>query len=429
MEHRPKIAILTHFNSFQDGYALAVGWRERALLLDYYGQDFDFLVNEKAAPGLYPHQLSCLTSISKDEPFEKRVRHYRKLYREVLEPYDIILTADLIYQSKGNFLAWNQAAKWVNEDFKARGLKKRWYHWIHSAFNHRKKNAAYPESLRYEPMDDATIVYMNESEKWGAAAQYGLPTEAVACVYNPKDPRSFHNFHPYAWEVTKVLDIANKDFVQVFPFCTTRADAKGVREVIHVAAAIKRAGKKVGLVLANANARRMGFEIAKKDKLCQDLGLVKYDPKKPVQDADYVWTSDIVDRKGPLPRPAVADLFLVSNYFSFGSWREVCPNVLLEAKITGNYLVVNQNTAPSVEFAGEGASYFHSPSKRPGVPDGRGDMIRGTQARMTPQDWDRVAADIIEHAPSRAHIWEFSFERIWENQLKPLLYPQKGGSQ
>ena len=406
---RPRIGILTHFGSFQDGYALAVGWRERARLLEYMDQDFELLVDERCPEGCYPGQRNCLTSIPKDEPFERRARHFQDLYERTLAPYDIVLTADILYQSKGNFLAYNQGLRSAQATFIEQGRRKAFCHWVHSAYNNHK-SAPYPESLRYTPMPDSVMVYMNDCEKSGLARMYGIPEDCVQVVYNPKDFRSFHNFHPLAWKICRTLDIPNKDIVQVFPHCTTRADAKGAREVIRAIAACKRQGAKVALILANANARRMSFEIHRKKELCEEVGLVEGE--------DYLYTSDIIDQKGPLPRAAVANLFLVSNVFVFGSWREVCPNVLLEAKISGNLLVVSQDLAPGVEFAGPRAIYFRSSAKKPGIPDGPGDMRR---VRQTDKDWDDLARTIIDKAPSREHLWDFSFERIWEDQFSPLL--------
>jgi len=51
-----KVAICSHFGGFQPSYALHVGWHERGRILERYGVDFDFLVNEKCKDKLYPHQ-------------------------------------------------------------------------------------------------------------------------------------------------------------------------------------------------------------------------------------------------------------------------------------------------------------------------------------------------------------------------------------
>ena len=406
-----KIAILTHFGTWNPGYALNVGWLERARLLQYAGQDFEFLVNETHDEGIYPNQRNCLKSIDSKLSFDRKVVAVRENYREVLAPYDVILTADLIYQSKGNFLVWNQAARHVQEDFRVNGIPKRWFHWIHSAWTQRDENAEYPTNLRFTPMADSTIVYMNEAERAGAASMYGLKPEEIAVVYNPKDPRSFFEFHELASKVVKILDIPNKRIVQIFPFCATRMDAKGINEVLQAHAAIKRAGASTALVLADANARQVDFELCRKDEYAQKLGLV--------ENEDYFWTHKLTYGKQPLPRKAVSDLFRCANVFVFSSWREVCPNVLLEARVSGNLLVVNENLPCAREFAGDRAIYFRSMVKRPGAPDGRRD--EKLQERK-PTSWDELAGKIIARAPYRENLWRFSWDRIWETQLRPLLY-------
>lgn len=406
MEQMPAIGILTHFNSFQAGYALAVGWLERARLLDYMGVDFGFLVNETAAKGMYPNQREVLGRISANEPFEKRVEFFVDNYMDVLEPYDIILTADLIYQGKGNFLAWNAAMREANRRFKKQGKPKFWCHWIHSGWtNH--KNAPYPEILRYKMMEDSILVYMNRSEQRGVMNQYKAAKQDVWCVHNPKDIRSFREFDPLAWEVTTKLNLADKDIIQILPHCSTRASAKGVSEVGAIFGALKRAGRKVALILANANARSAAFDIQLKKDQFKSYGLE--DGK------DFLFTSDLTENAAPLPRKAVADLFGVSNLFAFASWREVCPNVLLEARISGCQLAVSTGLPCAKEFGGDGAIYFDSTAKLPGIPDGKNDM------KKVRSNWDRIASTIIPKVPDRSHMWEYSFERIWTTQFKPLL--------
>jgi hypothetical protein len=91
---------------------------------------------------------------------------------------------------------------------------------------------------------------------------------------------------------------------------------------------------------------------------------------------------------------------------------------LLEATISGNLLVDNKNTAPAVEFAGPGAILYDATAKIPGVPDGEGDRhVR----KNGPDYYDALADVILQRLPSREHVWEFSFEKIWNDQLAPLL--------
>ena len=406
-----KIAILTHFSQFIPSYALAVGWLERARMFEFFDQDFDVLVNENCPKNNFPHQRECLKTFDSKEPFERRVEFFVEHYKDILAPYDIIMTADLIYQHKGNFLAWNAAMRLVNDYFKSIGKPKFWLHWIHSGWISRPRNPQYPESLRHSMMDDSFIVYMNKSEANGAASMYGTGLDNIRCVYNPKDPRSFFEMHPLVWEVTQKLDIPNKDVVQVFPHCSTRMHSKGINEVVAVHAAIKRQGKSVALVMANANARQVPVELDMQKVYMEKAGL-EYGK-------DVFFTSDLTEDKQPFPRKAVSDMFRLSNLFAFGSWREVCPNVLLEAKISDNLLVVNKNLPCAKEFAAHPRTiYMDTTSKIPGRPDGKNDRdIR----RIHESYWDDLARKILEVLPSRKHMWEYGYNTIWSTQMYPLI--------
>lgn len=404
-----KIAILSHFGSFQDGYALHVGWLERARMFQYFDQDFDFLVNVNCRDAeKYPHMKKCLLEIGSSRPFKERVAHFERQYRDLLQPYDAVLTPDLIYQAKGNFLAQNQAMRNA-----APHLKARWFHWIHSAWVRRPSVMRYPESLRFTPMENSTLIYMNESEKNGLAAMYGISPDRVACVYNAKDYRSFHEFHPFAWEITRRLNVQHKNMVQIFPHCSTRMDAKGIDAVIRVHAALKRRGASIALIFANANARKVQPEIANKKRWIEAQGLH--------ENQDYLFTSDLTENR-PLPRKAVADLFKIANVFVFASWREVSPNILLEAKISGNLLVLGNRLPCLREYGGPEAIYFDATHKTPGVPDGQTGDLQLVQYADETAYFDKLADYILTRLPSRKHCWQFSYERIWEKQLKPLLY-------
>jgi len=403
-----KIAILTHFGSFQPGYALHVGWLERAKMLEYYNQDFDFLVDRHVSPNTFPHTKNVLRTIPSGEPFEKRVKFFENQYMEILQEYDVVLTADLIYQRGGNFLAYNQAIRNVIPK-----LDCKWFHWIHSAWVKRQEKE-YPENLRFEPLDKSTLVYMNESELKGVAQMYNMPLDKIACVWNTKDYRSFNNFHKLSYRVVDILDIQNKDIIQLFPHCTTRMDSKGIDAVIEVFAAIKKQDKEVALIFANSNSstKEMQKLIQHKKNKMHALGL--YDKR------DFLFTSDIVKNHGALPREAVADLFQVSNVFVFASWREVSPNVVLEAKINGNLLVMSEGLPCAREFAGNNAIYFNATHKVPGIQDG----LKGDTKKIIHHEeyLENLAKEIINKTQDRKYQWEFSFNNIWEKQFRPLLY-------
>lgn len=406
-----KIGILSHFGSFQDGYALHIGWLARARVLEYFKQDFDFLVDTRCTTDIYPHMKKVLVPpASKD--FKEKVDFYTEQYKTLLKDYDAILTPDLIYQKGGNFLCWNQAIRNAAPDLKAH-----WYHWIHSSWTNPPKNPEYPNSLRYSLPPKSTIVYMNKSEKAGVAKQYNCSIDDIGCVYNPKDFREFNDFHPLAWDITKLLKFYEKDAIQILPHCSTRMDSKGIDSTINVFAALKKKGLKVALIFANANASRVQSEILVKKSYAISKGLI--------ENEDFIFTSDL-NQNRPLPRKAVSDIYKLANIFVFASWSEVSPNVELEAKISGNLLVLSNRLPALSEFGGPSAIYFDSSFRTPGIPSGEEGDLQVVSYNPGPEQYfDELVDRIIPRIPDRSDLWEFSYERIWYKQFKPLLYGEE----
>lgn len=412
-----KIGILTHFASFQPSYALHVGWIERAKLLQHFGQDFDFLVNLKVPDGLYPNQKNILPNIKTSKPFKERAEFFRDLYLDVLKEYDAVFTADALYQTKGNFLAYNQAIKWASPHLKAK-----WYHWIHSAWtNPPNPLPPYPENLKYEFPDtgEHMVIYLNSYELDGVAKMFNTSRDNVACIYNPKDPRNFFDLSPLAKKIVAQLKFWEKDVVQIFPHCTTRMESKGIDPIIKVFSALKRKNRNVAIVFANANSRSSQEEIRNKKNEMHDIyGLV--------ENEDFLFTSDWTENFKPLPRKDVADLFKLSNLFVFGSWRETVGNVFQEAKVSGCQLVLNQNLQPMLEMGGPEAIYFQGDYSTPGVRDGMSGNTMKMRYKPNEEEYFSVLADMIlgrlDLMPNLRDRWQFCYELIWEKQFKPLLY-------
>lgn len=405
-----KVAICSHFGGFQSSYALHVGWHERARLLERYGVQFDFFVNTKCKENLYPSQRNCLPNPPSGKPFSDRVALFTNAYVDLLEDYDVILTVDMLYQKKGNFLACNAAMREASKKLKAW-----WCHWIHSGWIHPEPESRYPENLRFSLPPRSFLVYLNSFELPELAKMYGIPldNQYTYAVYNPKDIRSFYEMDALVWTICDRLDLPNKDVVQVFPVCATRMDSKGIDGVIHTIAACKRAGRKVALIVADANSRKRKEEVDAKKAFMNGLGLV--------ENSDYLWTSDINNRQ-PISRKTVADLFKLSNLFVFTSWRETVGNIFQEAKISGCTLVLNENLPCLVEMGGHDAIYINSTHKTPGVRDGRsGDLQLVNYGNGDEAFYDVVAGLALSRIRSLQHQWYFSFDRIWLDQMEPLL--------
>jgi len=410
-----KVAILSHFQSFAPSYALAVGWYERAKMLEYFGVDFTFFTAKNCPPDSYPHQEAVLHTIPGSRPFDEKVARFTDQYIELLGDFDVVCTPDIIYQRKGNFLAWNKAARNAAEV-----IKPWWLHWIHSSWTKRPLtlNLKDPDSLRYQMMDRSFLVYLNQIESFNLVQMYATEEKWVRYVHNPKDPRVFFDMHPFSWEIIRRLNIYEKDAVCIFPHCSTRMDSKGIDGVINVMAALKRAGKSIALVFCNANARKVQIEINAKREHMKKKGLV--------EDSDYMFTHGL-DNYRPMPRQVIRDLMRISNIFVFASWRETTGNAFQEAQITGNLLILNQHLPCLRELArrDDNVIWIDTSYKTPGRIDGQtGDLQQVNYQPSDDQWFDWFAKARVIPAlemNSRRYMWDFSFERIWFDQFKPLL--------
>jgi uncharacterized protein (UPF0333 family) len=405
-----KIAIVGLFRKFDPGYALAVGWLERAKMLEYYKQDFEFFVQENCTTDIYPNVRKVVPVMKGEWDFPLRAKAFQKFFEEYMPSFDVILTSDLIYQKRDPFLAANQGMRWAQKNLPG----KRWYHWMHSGYC-LPYRCEYPETLRFQGMPDSFIVNMNKTDIEGVSKMYNVPIENVKCVYNPKDFRSFNNFQPISWEITRKLNIQEKRIVQIFPFCTTRLKSKGLYDVTLFFSILKKMGHPVALVLANSHAAQVPHIMAHEKMRIRQLGLIEGE--------DYLWTSDYTENQSPLPREAVSDLFKCSNLFIFGSWRENCPNVLLEAKIGGVLCVLNANNRVLSEFSHPNCIWYDGDSKTPGIADGLPNEITTTIYRDGKMAYfTEIAKKIVENVPDLSYKWEYSYERIWEEQMRPMLY-------
>lgn len=408
-----KVAFCSHFGGFQSSYALHVGHHERARLLERFGVNFDFLVNEKCKADIYPNQKNCLPNPSTKLPFADRAMIFEKAYLDLLKEYDVVITADMVYQTKGNFLAENAAQRKV-----ANSLKTWWCHWIHSGWTDRPPHMPYPENLKYEMPPRSFLVYLNSWELPDLARMYNAEPKYCHCVYNPKDIRSFHEMDDIVWRITDILDIPNKDIITIFPFCTTRMDAKGIDGVIQALAAFKRKGNDIALILANANANKRTSEIKAMKGRMNKLGLIEGE--------DYIWTSDINNGK-PLPRKSIADLYKLSNLFVFLSWRETVGNVFQEALVSGCHLILNANLPCLREMGNLGrnkATFVNTSFKTPGIRDGvPGDFQMVNYNPSIESYFDEIAEYVLREdlIPPRYHQWAFSLDKIWNEQMEPLL--------
>lgn len=336
-----KIAILTTFAGYDPGYALHVGTLSRAKMMAEYGLNFDVLVQTNYncdfdfpnMKKVVPHLRLCKWEHDAERAKENG-EILKKELPKILEPYDVIITHDLIYQRAyvcHNIAIHDMAPKFPN---------KKWFHWIHSGPKFPRVTDAYPGRLFHTLPVNSKIVYMNDTDALRIAESYGTTLDNVRVVYNTKDVRDFFNFGEVACKLIQDNDLLSADVMQIFPFSTPRHEGKQIKKVIRLFSNLKKHGQKVKLVLATAHAGRNMNIIEELRKYGEELNLTK---------EDLIITAEQGYSHG-IPRDAISNLFQISDLFVFPSTSEVCPNVLLEASLAGNLLVINESLPCLKEF-------------------------------------------------------------------------------
>lgn len=324
-----KIAVITHLRVPTEAFSPANAVKRQVSILREHGHKVTLFAQEgnrlkqvwdEDAVGVLPH-FRREKSVVNDAVAAKTAENLTK----ALEGFDVAITHDMYIDDCATYRSGIMSC----------GANVGWLHFCRSGLGH-------DVSFR---MDNAHYVYLNRSEAPLFASKLGVPADRVLTVPNEKDPLAFRRISPLTGDIVRAMRLWDKDVVGVYPFCTTRMDAKGVSHAIATFAALKRVGLKPGLILCNSNAKKKERkeEVAGKLRFAASLGL---DPD------ECVFTSELsLGMDDGVPQQTVSELMGLSNLFVFPSRAEVGPNVLLEAMCSGNLLVVNSDLRPAGDYA------------------------------------------------------------------------------
>jgi glycosyltransferase involved in cell wall biosynthesis len=247
-----------------------------------------------------------------------------------------------------------------------------------------------------------------------AAEMYHSFPKDVRIVYNSIDPRVFWNLHPLVTSLIDKYDILSADYLDIYPLSTTRmVDGKQIKVVIEIMAALKKLGKKVCFIACNAHAndRREKQVIAE---------IVSFANEKGLNANEMIFTS-LEDPKYELgvPREVISQLFLLSNLFIFPSISENCSLVLLEAMLSKNLLVLNDNGfLPFREFAKDNALYFDFGSLITNVQYDNRDQFMSDVAKIVNSEMGQNKALKASNDLKK----NFNYDAIFTNQIQNLFY-------
>lgn len=352
------IGILTPFYSFDDSYSLVSVVKDQLLMNVRAGYKTVLFVlpsfkdDDKVPVGIEIRKVipQITTEPYRDFKVSDNFEQDKKVIKEALEEHlkdiDVVIEHDMIFQE--HFTAYAAAIHEVNlPDLK-------WLHWIHSAPSPRP-NVTYPHSCRYTlPKGNHKLVYLNHTNKIQVLAEmYSAWPKDVRSVPNSLDPRTFWDLHPFVSELIDKYNLLSADIISIYPLSTPRmVSGKGLDKVIRIHACLKKQGQKTKLIVANAhaNGEREKEAILELKKLSLSYGLTNQ---------DLIFTSmENKEWEVGIPRKAVSDLFRLSNLFLFPTKSENCSLILLEAMLSGNLLVLNDDVQALREFAQGNALYF-----------------------------------------------------------------------
>jgi len=326
-----RVAILTAFRSMPETYSLVNDVRDHIKLLKKYGHDVVFYAQEGCSgKGIECEMRDIFPrfSIEKGKVDPKKKKELIEIFKKELPQYDIVIEHDLIYLS--HYFTYGEAIMECGVDVK-------WMHWAHSFIVGR--NIDMPRS-RY--------IYMNYTDVPRLAKSIGVPEEKIRVIFNDKDARIFFDWHPITKQIADKIDLFNRDIIQTYPLCTTRMDAKGIDKAIKVFAELKKLGQSVLLIFCNSNGRKPKHQEQVERK-------IEYAKSQGLEEDDIFFTSQLSrETRSGVPRDVVRDLMQISNLFVFPSTSEVCSNVLLEASMTKQLIILNKSFKPLFDFGDEG---------------------------------------------------------------------------
>ena len=414
---KPTIGILTSFYEFNSAYSLCSVVESQLTALTKYGYKTILFVHDnfkddskvpegveirKIVPRFELVDYSAHQQVNSD--YKSQVEKAYKAFKDNTKDVDIIIEHDMIFQ--GWFLPYCEAIHKL-----ARETKIKWFHWIHSVPNLMPKGLDYPHKYRYQLPMNSKLVYLNNYHLVRAAESYSIFPKDVRIIYNPVDPRLFWNLHPLVKSLIDSYSLLEADFLQIYPVSTPRmVSGKQVDIVIEIMAKLKKAGKKVCLVVCNAHAN------ADNEKKLTDK-MINYAIDKGLNRSEIVFTSTEGYEHG-VPREVVSQLFQLSNLFIFPSISENCSLILLEAMLSKCLLVLNDSVPPLREFGEDNALYFR---------------FGGLDEKINFDDRERFMEDvakiiIAEMSTNRALKGQnkikqrFSYDYIFRNQIEPLFY-------
>lgn len=375
-----------------------------------------------------------------------------KGYKDVLGPYDVVITHDLMYLDW--HLPQNEAIRRTIDLWP----EKNWIHWVHSGpsprpdVNEEKPKPGemcYPTTLRYTAAPHSIYVFLNHGKSQDFANMIQADQAIVRVVTNPKDVRVVYGFQPETRALIDRYDLMDHQIMQTYAFSTPRWDAKGIENLLCLWKHWKAMGIRARLVLVNAHCNR------DVNKPQVDAIIAKVKRHGLVVDEDVVMTSRFGEEKSAefeklaeaeqdkekradlkrvarawllwkysVPESVVRDLVMLGNVFVFPSETECCSLIQAEASLAGKFVVLNRDFAPMREYCAPNVlTYEFTGYNNFDAPDAAvAQEVDDYHMCVAREVWANLQHETAVMNSTLAKTRTYNPDRIFREELEPLLY-------
>lgn len=410
----PVIGIMTPFGTYDNSYSLVSVVNDQLVanlkhghtvvlfVLESFNDDVfvpEGVIVRKALPQFY---LEKYKGMSVPDDWKKEVKAVKDACVMFMQDIDVLITHDIIFVD--SYLPYNIGLREAE-------LPCRQLHFIHSAPSPRPVIDDNPHANRYNLPKNSTLVYLNNEQVIPLAEMYGVWPKDVAVVKNSVDPRTFWGDYQDSLvsHIVEKYDLFSRDIITVYPLSTTRmVDGKQIDVVIRIHKQLRKLGKNPLLIVPNAHAngsQERAECIARANDNVVFTSLLKFG----------------IYEHG-VPRSTVSALFRLSNLFIFPSISENCSLVLLEAMLSGNLLVLNEDCPGLQDIVGrERALWFKFGGLRMGTRTHENALEKDTYltdiARIIASELDR---NLMYKAKVHA-LREYNYDTMYRS-LSSLYY-------
>ena len=308
---KPKIGVLTTFTGSDSAYSLVNVVRVQVQMLLDAGYQ----------PVLFAHPAFHGEGVFSEHRIEIRKPASPSMLEPMVGDIDLMFCHDIVFLS--------QHSEWAEEIVKIGGAHPRinWLHWQHSR----------GDGTAFDHPERSWFAYPNRGDLEHCAEVNRTEVERVIYLPHPLD------FEYLGWPdlAIRIAEDHHYHTVDVAGILPARLDRqKQVDRAIRLYAGLKRAGKSVSVLCADAYATGERFKDYKRE--CEKIAHLQG-----LDDLEFAFLGEHYEEcTYATPRPVVKALYEMGNLFVQPSNSETSSLVAMEGAMAGNLLIINADFPP-----------------------------------------------------------------------------------